>query len=92
MHLDKLSEKGNQIQHGPVTSGGDPEPDLDPHDPLILGLPDPDPLFRGTDQDPAPDPSLERTEKMLENKILHKILAKKLNFFKTEDNVPVGKL
>jgi hypothetical protein len=27
-------------------------------DPDVLGFPDPDPLVRGTDPDPAPDPSL----------------------------------
>jgi hypothetical protein len=51
-----------------MSSGGDPEPDMDPQDPLILGLPDPDPFVRGKD----PDPFLERTEIMLENKILAK--------------------
>jgi hypothetical protein len=37
-----------EIRHGiPVSSVGDPD---------VLGLPDPDPLFKGTHQDP--DPSL----------------------------------
>jgi hypothetical protein len=47
---------------------------MDPQDPLILGLPDPDPFVRVKDPDPAPDPFLERTEIMLENKILAKNL------------------
>jgi hypothetical protein len=34
----------------------DPESDPDPPDPHVFGLPDPDPLVRGTD--PAPDPFL----------------------------------
>jgi hypothetical protein len=42
---------------------------------MFLGLPDPDPLVKGTD--PAPDPSfsykgVQRTKIMLENKILAK--------------------
>ncbi len=44
------------------SSVGDPEPDPDPQDLHVLGLPDPDPLVRGTDPAPnpatAPDPSL----------------------------------
>ncbi len=39
-----------------AVSVGYPEPDPDLQDPHVLGLPDPDPLVRGTD--PAPDPSL----------------------------------
>jgi hypothetical protein len=45
-------------------------------------LPDPDPLVRGTDPAPAPDPSLvplmvERTEIMLDKiEFQHKIIAK----------------
>jgi len=38
----------------PVSSVGDP----DPQDPHVLGLQNPDPLVRGTDLDPAPDPYL----------------------------------
>ena len=52
------------------------DPDLDPQDRRIrmfCGLPDPDPLIRGMDLDPAPDPggfpisfkSVERIEIML---------------------------
>jgi hypothetical protein len=34
------------------------DPDLDPPDPHVLGLlyPDPDPLVRGVDPDPVPEP------------------------------------
>ncbi len=35
------------------TSCGDPDPEPHPH---VLGLPDTDPLFKGKDLDPAPDP------------------------------------
>jgi hypothetical protein len=37
-----------------------PDPNPDPRDPRVFGLPDPDPLVRGMDPDPAldPDPSI----------------------------------
>ncbi len=40
-----------------MCSVGDPDLEPDPH---VLGLPEPnpDPLLRGKDLDPAPDPSL----------------------------------
>jgi hypothetical protein len=67
---------------------------------MFLGLPDrdPDPLVRGTDPDPDrlrillfSQKCVERTEIMPEDKIFTQILAK--NFiFKTEDDVPLGKL
>jgi hypothetical protein len=46
---------------------------------MFLGLPDPDPLVRGTVRIrilPFPHKGVERTGIMLENKILHKILTK----------------
>jgi hypothetical protein len=42
---------------------------------MFLGLPDPDPLVRGKDPDPAPDPSL-----LLIN-LQNKILGQKIKFF-----------
>jgi hypothetical protein len=53
---------------------------------VFLGLPDPYPSVRGTDPDPAPDPSLshkglERTKTMLAKlNFLHKIFAKNIFF------------
>jgi hypothetical protein len=48
--------------HTLQTSVPDPDlnPDQDPPDPRFFGLPDPDPLVRGMDPDPAldPDPSI----------------------------------
>jgi hypothetical protein len=40
----------------------DPNPDPDPSDPYVFGLldPDPDPLVRGMDSDPAPDLSITK--------------------------------
>jgi hypothetical protein len=63
---------------------------------MFLVLPDPDSLVRGADPDPAPDPSL-----FLIN-VLSGLMPDKIEFqqnillknyiFKTEDDVPVGKL
>jgi hypothetical protein len=63
---------------------------------MFLGLPDPDSLVRSADPDPAPDPSLfiiNVLSGLMPDKIefQQKILAKKY-IFKTEDDVPVGKL
>ncbi len=47
----------NPVQQHLLSSVADPNPD-----PRVLGLPDPDPLVRGMDPDPAldpdPDPSI----------------------------------
>jgi hypothetical protein len=50
--------KGKSTSGGLSISVGDPDMELNT-DPHVFGLPDPDPLVRGTDQapDPAPDPS-----------------------------------
>ena len=37
----------------PPDSVPDPNPDLDPPDPRVFGLPDRDPLVRGMDPDPS---------------------------------------
>jgi hypothetical protein len=55
---------------------------------MFEGLPDPDSLVRGKDPDPSDfSKVLSRLKKCLQNIILTKNLI-----FKTEDNVPAGKL
>ncbi len=60
-------------------------------------IPDPEPLVRGKDPAPAPNPSfspkcVKRTERMLAKLDFNtKLLAKK-SIIKTEDDVPMGKL
>jgi hypothetical protein len=51
IRIQRFSEYGVPDQHlnRTSTSVGDP----DPQDPLVLTLPDPDPLVRGTDPDPS---------------------------------------
>jgi hypothetical protein len=50
---------GQKLRELFLCSAGDP----DPH---VLGLPDPDPLVRGTDPDPAPEPDLPFSHKVVE--------------------------
>jgi hypothetical protein len=47
---------------------------------MFLGLPDPDPLVRGTDPDPSLFTGVERTEIMLAKLNLTQNFCKKLNF------------
>jgi hypothetical protein len=59
---------------------------------MFLGLPDPDPLVKGTDPDmiwilPFSHKGVERTEIMLANKI-----SLNSRYIMTEDNVTSGKL
>jgi hypothetical protein len=41
-----------QLERGTLVKKKNNAGDPDPHDPHVLGLPDPDPLVRGTDPDP----------------------------------------
>jgi hypothetical protein len=47
------------------TSVPDPNSDLDPPDPHVLGLPDPNPLVRGMDPDPSFDHQAKIVRKIL---------------------------